>query len=98
MSLKEIQTEILENKKRHGFNTTNLEKEFCYLYGEVAEAYEAYYKEKDTFPEELADVAIFLLGIAEIKGIDLEKEILKKVEKNENRQYRMNSLGNPVHD
>ena len=36
MSLKEIQTEILENKKRHGFNTTNLEKEFCYLYGEVA--------------------------------------------------------------
>lgn len=51
MSLKDIQREILENKKRHGFNTTNI-----------------------------------------------EKEILKKIEKNKTRQYRMNSLGNPVHD
>lgn len=98
MSLKEIQKEILENKKRHGFNTTNLEQEFCYLYGEVSEAYEAYYKQKDTFPEELADIAIFLLGIAEIKGIDLETEIIKKVNKNKARTYQFNTLGKPVHD
>lgn len=98
MSLKEIQKEIIENKIRHGFNTTNIEQEFCYLYGEVAEAYEAYYKEKDTFPEELADVAIFLLGIAEIKGIDLESEITKKVNKNKTRTYQFNDLGKPVHD
>lgn len=98
MSLKEIQKEIIENKIRHGFNTTNIEQEFCYLYGEAAEAYEAYYKGKDTFPEELADVAIFLLGIAELKGIDLESEIIKKVNKNKTRTYRFNKLGKPVHN
>lgn len=97
MTLKEIQKEILENKRRHGFNTTNIEQEFCYLYGEVAEAYEAYYKEKDTFPEELADVAIFLLGIAEIKGVDLYSEILKKIQKNKDREYSFNDLGKPIH-
>lgn len=98
MNLLEIQKEILENKRRHGFNTTNIEQEFCYLYGEVAEAYDAYYKEKDTFPEELADVAIYLLGIAEIKGIDLGAEIQKKVQKNKGRHYKFNDLGKPVHD
>lgn len=79
MLMKEIQQEILENKKRHGFNTTNIEQEFCYLYGELREAYEAYYKGLDTFGEELADVANFLMGIAEIKGINLGSEILKKL-------------------
>lgn len=98
MTLKEIQKEILENKKRHGFNTSNIEQEFCYLYGEVSEAYDAYYKQKDTFPEELADVAIFLLGIAEIKGVDLESEIIKKVSKNKGRTYEFNDLGKPVHN
>ena len=98
MSLKQIQQEIIENKRRQGFNTTNIEQEFCYLYGEVGEAYEAYYKQKPTFPEELADVAIFLLGIAEIKGIDLEAEITKKVEANKTRHYQFNGLGKPIHD
>lgn len=79
MLMKEIQKEILENKKRHGFNTTNIEREFCYLYGELREAYEAYYKGLDTFGEEIADVTIFLMGIAEIQGIDLGSEILKRL-------------------
>ena len=77
MTLKDIQKEILANKKRRGFNTTNIEQEFCYLYLEIGEVYEAYYNAPDTFAEELADVAIFLLGIAEINGIDLEKEIIE---------------------
>ena len=81
MQMKDVQKEILENKKRHGFNTTDIEQEFCRLYGEVGEAYDAYYKGTDNFAEELADVAIFFMGIAEIEGIDLEAEILKKVEK-----------------
>lgn len=79
MQMKEIQNEILENKRRHNFNTTNLEQEFCYLYGEIREAYEAYCEGWDTFGEELADVVNFLMGIAEIKGIDLATEILKRM-------------------
>ena len=79
MRMKDVQREILENKKRHHFNTTNIEQEFCYLYGEVREAYEAYVEKWDTFGEELADVTNFLMGIAEIKGINLGKEIVDKV-------------------
>ena len=97
MQMKEIQKEVLENKKRQGFNTTDIEKEFCRLYGEVGEAYDAYYKGTDNFAEELADVAIFLMGIAEIQGIDLWEEILKKVEKNKTRKYVRNEKGNMVH-
>jgi len=32
----------------------------------LSEAYEAYYKKKDNLGEEMADVIIYLLGIAEI--------------------------------
>lgn len=31
---------------------------------------------------------IYLLGMAEILGINLETELLKKVEKNEKREYQ----------
>lgn len=55
----------------------------------MAEAYEAYRKKKNDFSEELADVAIYLLGISEILGIDLEKEILHKINKNINREYKV---------
>jgi len=79
MRMRDAQKEILENKKRHNFNTTNIEQEFCYLYGEVREAYEAYAKGWNTFGEELADVTNFSMGIAEILGINLEKEILHRI-------------------
>jgi len=44
-------------------------------------------KKKDDLGEELADVAIYLLGIAEILGIDLGHEILHKMDVNEKRQF-----------
>lgn len=97
LDMKKIQEEILENKKRHGFNTTDINEEFCRLYGEVGEAYDAFYKGTDNFAEELADVAIFLMGIAEIQGINLETEIIQKVEKNKTRTYVRNEKGNMVH-
>lgn len=88
MKLKEIQKRVIANKVNKGFNITDIELEFCLLYGEVAEAYEAYFKKKSDLGEELADVAIYLLGISEILGLNLETEILKKVEKNEKRMYK----------
>ncbi len=53
MDLKQIQKEIWKNKVDKGFNTTNVEKEFCLLYGEVAEAFDAYRKKKDDLAENL---------------------------------------------
>ena len=88
MNLKKVQKEVWENKVNKGFNTTNVELEFCLLYGEVAEAFDAYRKKKDDLNEELADIAIYLVGISEMLGYDLEDEIVKKVSKNKKRVYK----------
>ena len=85
--LKQIQERIYQNKIAKGFNVTDIYMEFCYTYGELTEACEAYMQNKDDLGEELADVAIYLLGLAEILGIDLEKEISRKMDKNEKRKY-----------
>lgn len=89
LDLKKLQKEIYQNKLNKGFNVTDVNKEFCLTYGEVAEAYEAWRKKKDDLGEELADVAIYLLGISEIVGIDLEEEIQRKVYKNAKREYKV---------
>lgn len=88
MNMKEMQKEIWQNKINKGFNTTDVNKEFCLLYGEVSEAYEAWKKKKDDLGEELADIAIYLMGLSEMLGFDLEYEIINKVKKNEKRVYK----------
>jgi len=87
IDLAQIQKRVYKNKIDKGFNVTDIYKEFCYTYGELSEACEAYLNKKDDLGEELADVMLYLLGLAEILGVDLEKEILNKMEKNEKRQY-----------
>ena len=88
MDIKKAQKEVIQNKINHGFNITDVNEEFLLLYGEVSEAYEAYLKHKDDLGSELADIAIHLLGISEILGFDLEKEIKEKMEINKNRIYK----------
>ena len=88
MELKKIQKNIWQNKINKGFNTTDVNKEFCLLYGEVSEAYDAWKKKKDDLGEELADVAIYLMGLSEMLGFDLEEQILNKVSKNKKRVYK----------
>ena len=39
IDLNELQKEIYINKVDKGFNVTDINKEFCLTYGEVAEAY-----------------------------------------------------------
>ena len=89
MDLKAIQKIVYQNKVDKGFNVTDVNEEFCLLYGEVSEAYEAWRKKKDDLGEELADIAIYLLGLSEILGIDLASEIENKVEINRNREYKI---------
>ena len=89
VDLNDLQKKVYENKVNHGFNVTDLNIEFCLTYGELAEAYKTWQDKKDDLGEELADVAIYLLGISEILGIDLEKEIAHKMEKNAKRVYKM---------
>lgn len=93
LDLKKYQKKVYENKVNHGFNTTNVHEEFCYAYGELGEAYMAWLKKKEDLGEELADVAIYLLGISEILEIDLGEEIEKKIEKNSKRVYKVGPKG-----
>jgi len=87
IDLEQLQKKVYANKVAKGFNVTDIFMEFCYTYGELSEACEAYLQKKDDLGEELADVVLYLLGLAEILGVNLEKEILDKIEKNEKRQY-----------
>lgn len=99
VDLKKLQEQIYQNKIEKGFNTTDVYKEFCLLHEEVAEACRAHYKKSPDVGEELADVAIYLLALAEMLDINLEKEILKKIEKNEKRVYkRINGVNTRVKD
>ena len=88
VDFKQLQKDVYQNKKNHGFNVTDLNMEFCLAYGELGEAYMAWLKKKDDLGEELADVAIYLMGIAEILGLDLGEEIENKIKKNAKRIYK----------
>lgn len=55
-----LQKAVLENKKNHNFNTTDIKFELLSLYGEVNELFQAWLKDDpENINEELADVAIF---------------------------------------
>lgn len=88
MEFRKLQKEVYQNKVNHGFNLTDINMEFCLTYGELAEAYEAWLKKKGNVGEELADVVIYLMGLSEILGIDLQKEIENKIEINKKRVYK----------
>ena len=88
VDLKKLQKEVMRNKLEHGFNTTDVALEFCHAYEELSEAFHKYNKREKGVEEEIADVAIFLLGMSGIMGFDLEKELVSKIEKNKNRKYK----------
>jgi NTP pyrophosphatase (non-canonical NTP hydrolase) len=77
-----------ENKLAKGFNTTDVPLEFCLLSGELAEAFDAWHKGRQDVAEELADTAIFILGLAEMVGADLQEAVEAKLAANEARVYR----------
>lgn len=85
---KKLQKAVIENKKNHNFNTTDIKYELLLLYGEVNELFQAWLKEdQENINEELADVAIFLLGISEMLGSDLGEDIVEKIAINAKRKY-----------
>lgn len=89
------QNRAYANKVAKGFNVTDVPMEFCLLQEEVGEAFSAWRKQKPVGPE-LADVAIFLCGLAEILGVDLGAEVAAKMAANERRAYVRLPNGTPV--
>ena len=87
IDLKKLQKKIMQNKLEKGFNTTDVASEFCRAYEELSEAFSKHNKNQSGVAEEFADVMIFILGMSEILGFDLEKELVKKIKINKKRKY-----------
>lgn len=88
MDIRSAQELAWENKLAKGFNTTDVALEFCLLNGEIAEAFDAWRKGRGDLAEELADAALFLMGLAQMVGADLQGAIEAKIAKNAARTYQ----------
>jgi NTP pyrophosphatase (non-canonical NTP hydrolase) len=84
---RQAQARAWANKLAKGFNTTDVPMEFGLLVEEVGEAFSAWRKGRPDLGAELADVAIFLLGLAQMTGVDLPAEVDAKLTLNEARAY-----------
>lgn len=93
LTLRAIQSAAWQNKLVKGFNTTDVPLEFGLLTGELGEGFTAWHKGLPDFGEELADVLLYLVAIAEMTGIDLGLEVENKHAKNQARTYRRGANG-----
>lgn len=87
VDLKKLQKEVMRNKIKKGF-TTDINHDFCRTYEELSEAFSKYNKGFDGVEQEFADVMIFILGMCEKLGFNLEKELIKKIAINNKRKYK----------
>ena len=91
MLLKDLSIAIHDNAVKHGWWDTQrpIPELLCLVHSEVSEALEAYrIGNRPNFEEELADIIIRVLDMAEGLAIDLEDAILKKHAVNIKRSYR----------
>jgi NTP pyrophosphatase (non-canonical NTP hydrolase) len=77
-----VQEQAWANKQAKGFNTSDIALEFGLLTAEISEAFTAWRNRLPDFGEELADVLIYLTGLAQMAGIDLDDEVARKLAKN----------------
>jgi NTP pyrophosphatase (non-canonical NTP hydrolase) len=95
LDIRDAQKRAWENKLSKGFNTTDVPLEFGLLTAEVGEAFTAWRKRLPDFGEELADVVLYVMALAEMNGIDLDTEIDQKIAKNAARTYERDEHGVP---
>jgi NTP pyrophosphatase (non-canonical NTP hydrolase) len=81
LDIRAIQDQAWENKLAKGFNANDVALEFGLLTAEVGEAFTAWRKHLPDLGEELADILIYLVGLAEMTGIDLGTEVERKLGK-----------------
>lgn len=95
LTIKGLTKVILGQAKEKGFGATpaeiNVAEKIALIHSEISEAFEAYRHKnidgKDGFKEELGDAIQRILHLAGVFDIDIEAEILKKIESNKNRKW-----------
>jgi NTP pyrophosphatase (non-canonical NTP hydrolase) len=96
-SLDELQAEVVAARARWGFAANGLEKLLIGVSSEVGEMVGAIAKEhvwgrprvpdedKSSIMHEMADVVVYVMALANLLGIDLEKALESKVRLNDAR-------------
>ena len=96
MTLKKLTQLMLKQAKDKGFGTKpdeiDVPEKIALIHSEVTEAYIAYRKKdlvdnKDKFAAELGDIVQRVFHLAGVLNIDLEDEILRKVDQNKKRVW-----------
>lgn len=105
LTLKELTKIIIQQAKEKGFgikpNEINVGEKITLIHAEISEAYAAYrYKKmrgRHCFREELGDTIQRILHLCGIFKIDIEKEILRKIEYNKTREWKWNKMNETHH-
>ncbi len=100
MDLKQLTSLILDQAKNKGFGTkpkeVDVAEKIALIHSEMSEAYEAYRHKnidgEDGFKEELGDVIQRILHLCGVFNIDIEAEILKKIDSNKNRDWNFDKM------
>ena len=100
LTLQQLTELILEQAHKKSFGIKpediNVGEKIALIHSEISEAFEAYRHKningKDGFQEELGDAIQRILHLCGVFNIDIEKEILKKIDYNENRVWSWKNM------
>jgi NTP pyrophosphatase (non-canonical NTP hydrolase) len=100
LTIDQLKDLIMKQAKEKGFGTKpeeiNVAEKMALIHSEVSETYAAYRHKnlegKDGFKEELGDIIQRVLHLCGIFDINVEKEILKKLDSNKTRDWNWKDM------